>query len=401
MIDSNAFYGCTGLTCVTIPSSVNKIDSFAFQNCKGLTSVTIPDGVMTISNSAFTGCTGLTDVTISDSVTAIGKFAFKGCAGLTDVFIPSSVTSMGEDVFSGCNEILLHVYFGSYAYGYAVYCRLPYVLEAESISFPETAVTVFQGQTKTLSVSFQPSLVTDSSLTWSSSDSSVAAVEDGVVTGISPGEAVITAETYNGKTAACTVTVLSNTFRNTSALSKTTVPQRTMVTVTGSSAFGKGIVTYAFYYKKSTSSSWTSVGQKYAGITEVTFIPNMAATYQVMVKAKDESGKVLTKIMELTVTDPSADDLVNRSAISKTDAQTGEAISLTGKASGGAGDYFYAFYLKKSGSQTFTPAAQPYSGKTKVYWRPAEAGDYTVRIFVQDAAGTVAVKEYTLSVSAS
>ena len=45
------------------------------------------------------------------------------------------------------------------------------------------------------------------SITWSSGDTSVAVVSDGVVTGKAIGTAVITAATYNGKTARCTVIV--------------------------------------------------------------------------------------------------------------------------------------------------------------------------------------------------
>ena len=55
-----------------------------------------------LGDYAFYGCSGLTSFTIPSSVTSIGDWAFYGCSGLTSLTIPSSVTSIGEDAFRGC-----------------------------------------------------------------------------------------------------------------------------------------------------------------------------------------------------------------------------------------------------------------------------------------------------------
>lgn len=44
-IGENAFHGCSDLTSVTIPNSVESIEWNAFQACIGLTSITIPNSV--------------------------------------------------------------------------------------------------------------------------------------------------------------------------------------------------------------------------------------------------------------------------------------------------------------------------------------------------------------------
>ena len=106
-----AFYGCSGLTSLTIPSSVTSIGENAFHDCSGLTSLVIPSSVTSIGRSAFSGCSSLTSLTIPSSVTMIGWSAFEGCSGLTSLTIPSSVTSIGNYAFEGCSGLTsIYVY---------------------------------------------------------------------------------------------------------------------------------------------------------------------------------------------------------------------------------------------------------------------------------------------------
>jgi len=104
-IGTYAFSGCTGLTSITIPSSVTSIGTGAFSGCTGLTSITIPSSVTSIGTDAFYKCEGLTSIEIPNGVTSIGFYAFEGCTGLTSITIPNSVTSIGEDAFRGCTSL--------------------------------------------------------------------------------------------------------------------------------------------------------------------------------------------------------------------------------------------------------------------------------------------------------
>ena len=138
-IGDNAFFGCTGLTSITIPNSVTSIGDDAFFGCTGLTKVNytgdvkgwlsidmqsnplwyakdiyindvllteliIPEGVTNIP-STFAGCKSITSIIIPNSVTSIGYSAFSGCTGLTSVTIGNSVTSIDNKAFEGCNKL--------------------------------------------------------------------------------------------------------------------------------------------------------------------------------------------------------------------------------------------------------------------------------------------------------
>ena len=133
-IGYRAFYGCTGMTNVTIPNSVISIGNGAFQNCTALTSVTIGTGVTSIGKYAFQGCTALktlnynaiscadfkgyydsysydvlpfynlniTKINIGSSVQTIPAFFAYGLTKLTSITIPASVNNIGWNAFYNC-----------------------------------------------------------------------------------------------------------------------------------------------------------------------------------------------------------------------------------------------------------------------------------------------------------
>ena len=106
---------------LTIPESVTyggisypvtSIGGQAFYGCYGLTSVTIGNSVTSINDRAFWYCSGLTSVTIPNSVTSIGSQAFRNCSGLTriDAYPNPEKVRTGEDAFDGVpKDGTLHV----------------------------------------------------------------------------------------------------------------------------------------------------------------------------------------------------------------------------------------------------------------------------------------------------
>ena len=149
-----AFGGCTGLTSITVDESnpvyhgegncIIEISSKTLiAGCK--TSVIPADGSVTeIGYPAFYGCIGLTSITIPSSVTAIGFSAFSGCTGLTSITIPSSVTAIGVTAFYGCDNLTIYGIKDSYAETYANERGIPFV-EYRELTDTSSGVTVGGG----------------------------------------------------------------------------------------------------------------------------------------------------------------------------------------------------------------------------------------------------------------
>ena len=105
IICDSAFWYCSSLSEIVIPSSVTSICDRAFSSCDSLSEIVIPSSVTSIGKSAFRGCNSLSEIVIPSSVTSIGDWAFWNCRSLSEIIIPSSVTSIGKGAFYVCDSL--------------------------------------------------------------------------------------------------------------------------------------------------------------------------------------------------------------------------------------------------------------------------------------------------------
>ena len=105
VIGKCAFYGCSGLTSLTLPAGITGIDKYAFRGCSGLTSLILPAGITYIGEGAFYGCSGLTSLTIPTGVSIINEYAFYDCSSLTRLDLPSSIREIYHSAFMNCRNL--------------------------------------------------------------------------------------------------------------------------------------------------------------------------------------------------------------------------------------------------------------------------------------------------------
>ena len=189
----------------------------------------------------------------------------------------------------------------------------------------------------------------------------------------------------------------TNPLTNNSTLSATTTSVGVPVTLTGSASGGTSPYKYAFYYKKSGTSSWTTIGTAFSTATSASFKPTEAATYDLKVTVKDSASMTSDKTFTITSNSP----LTNNSTVSTTKATVGTAVTLTGKATGGTSPYKYAFYYKKSADSSWTTIGTAFSTATTASFKPDAVGTYNVKITVKDNASKTVDKTYTVQTASA
>lgn len=101
-----AFANCSGVTSITLPSTITALGNYSFNNCSGLTSLTIPESVTTFGDGVFQNCTGLTSLTLPATAETMGKYMFKTCSKLPSLTIPEGITVINDDAIQGMGELV-------------------------------------------------------------------------------------------------------------------------------------------------------------------------------------------------------------------------------------------------------------------------------------------------------
>ena len=274
-IGSYCFAECEALSSIQLGNGLTKIEQYTFNQCPALQKVTLPYRLTSVAANAFTNCTQLTEVVIPRATTSIANNVFSyptkmtvyGVAGTyaetwassvgakfvnqektaEDVQLNESavVVNKGEtyalvvtvtpkdftDTISwkssntsvatvsetgvitakGIGTATIRVAVGNVSAS----CKVTVVQPVTNIYLNKTSVSMEAENTEQLTASVYPSTANDKTVTWSSTDELVAAVDQtGKVTALKKGSTVITAMANDGSgiSQSCNVTVTSTLF---------------------------------------------------------------------------------------------------------------------------------------------------------------------------------------------
>ena len=280
-----AFCRCDMIKKIIMPQSITKIGMNAFQGCKALTSITVPDAVTYIDDGAFSKCEKLEEITLGSSLEKLGFQILWDCDKLTSLTslspVPPTVSLWGLGVEShatlfvpaGCVERYKK------ATGWSSFSKIEKIGGGEddvlvtSITINETSIVFKEGEIRQLAVTISPDNATDKSVTWASSNTSVATVDNyGKVTAVAAGSATITCKANDGSGvyATCSVTVEEDKVNPTSiSVSRSSLSMKTSDTYK---------LTYSYGYPSGTTSSqkvepsvtWTSSNPSVATVSDGT-----------------------------------------------------------------------------------------------------------------------------------
>ena len=200
-------------------------------------------------------------------------------------------------------------------------------IKATGVTLNQTSLTLTSaGQTATLQATVSPSNASNKSVTWTSSNPSVATVDsNGVVTAVSNGTATITVMTSDGsnKTATCAVTVnipvqATGVTLNQTSLTLTSVGQTATLqaTVSPSNASDKSV-------------TWTSSNPNVASVSNgvVTAVANGTAT--ITVRTLDGSNKTATCAVTVNIPVQATGVTLNQTSLTLTSVGQTATLQVT------------------------------------------------------------------------
>jgi uncharacterized protein YjdB len=257
---------------------------------------------------------GSTDTSAYLTVTAATAGSTAGSTELWTVAISSSdssavVTNTGKDTYNLLEWNPQAPRFSTYATTSTLekpvylYKRAAAVA-VTSVTLSPTTLALKVGQTSTLTATVLPSNATNKAVTWSSSNTAIATVANGVVTAVAAGSATITVTTADGgHTATCVVTVTN--VKTVLSISASNAPDLPFGSNTYTPTSSTNFVVTA-YWNDNTNSNVTATATYPTLATFITTYHKVLGLHDLAVSYTDEQSVTVTTTVSVRTTNVGA-----------------------------------------------------------------------------------------------
>lgn len=254
----------------------------------------------------------------------------------------------------------------------------------ESVSLDKTEAVLKEKETVKLNATVLPENADNKNVHFTSDNDAVATVDDnGLVTALSSGEAVITVTTKDGsKTASCKVTVAKET--EPLAITVTSKISGNDYTFTANATGGNKDYTYKFIVYNRTTNSWGLV-QAFGTSNTCVWKKGSVGVRDFYVDVKDSNGTVVrSRAMTITInTEITPKPVITSSA---SEVKVGDKITL--KVSSGDSTCSYKVIVYNKSTNQWGKI-QDFGKNTTINWTAGSVGDREFYVDVKDAKGKV------------
>ena len=228
----------------------------------------------------------------------------------------------------------------------------------------------------------------------------VTASNNTVVVGPASGEYAVavkvTDSNGNFVTASVTVKVESCTeLINTSTLKTDEISVGQNLEIYASCEGGVAPYNYTYQYKKSSNTTWITLGEKNTTNQTGIFKSGSVADYDIRVIARDSQGHAKSEVLKVKV-NPAYEPLVNVSTVPFTSVVKGTNVKITGKATGGKAPYYYTIQSRKAGSSSWQAVGEKNTTTNVQVFTPGAICTYEIRVIIKDSLNSTVSKLFTL-----
>lgn len=106
-----SFLGCTNLTNIVLPDTIQEIERDVFIRCTNLNLTKLPSSLRIIDYHAFANCKNITISELPETLTLISDEAFYGCTKITRLRILNKTSKVegGSGMFTGVSSVIIEV----------------------------------------------------------------------------------------------------------------------------------------------------------------------------------------------------------------------------------------------------------------------------------------------------